>query len=283
MKKVWQANLTEQTLTSALLLIFLLVINQFGFNLNLYSVVTCFVLARYLMYFIFSSYLSKGLKLNISFYKRGLENITKQPGFDSKASRRSFLLIALTSYSYNTINSLILGFTSNPVDVGIFNILMKIATPIAFILIAFQRSSMPRIAKKYADGDIEYLKQAFLKIGLFAGVLGLLFFLLVLIFGRDILLIWNIEEYMVYRSLLILALGFLINAATSVAGPILAMTGQESIHSSINMISVFLQVALSLILTIKYGIIGAAITFTLIMLLSNLAKVFFMYKKVLQP
>ena len=142
---------------------------------------------------------------------------------------------------------------------------------------------MPRIAKKYADGDIEYLKQAFLKIGLFAGVLGLLFFLLVLIFGRDILLIWNIEEYMVYRSLLILALGFLINAATSVAGPILAMTGQESIHSSINMISVFLQVALSLILTIKYGIIGAAITFTLIMLLSNLAKVFFMYKKVLQP
>ena len=283
MKKVWQANLTEQTLTSALLLIFLLVINQFGFNLNLYSVVTCFVLARYLMYFIFSYYLSKGLKLNISFYKRGLENITKQPGFDSKASRRSFLLIALTSYSYNTINSLILGFTSNPVDVGVFNILMKIATPIAFILIAFQRSSMPRIAKKYADGDIEYLKQAFLKIGLFAGVLGLLFFLLVLIFGRDILLIWNIEEYMVYRSLLILALGFLINAATSVAGPILAMTGQESIHSSINMISVFLQVALSLILTIKYGIIGAAITFTLIMLLSNLAKVFFMYKKVLQP
>ena len=226
MKKVWQANLTEQTLTSALLLIFLLVINQFGFNLNLYSV-TCFVLARYLMYFIFSSYLSKGLKLNISFYKRGLENITKQPGFDSKASRRSFLLIALTSYSYNTINSLILGFTSNPVDVGVFNILMKIATPIAFILIAFQRSSMPRIAKKYADGDIEYLKQAFLKIGLFAGVLGLLFFLLVLIFGRDILLIWNIEEYMVYRSLLILALGFLINAATSVAGPILAMTGQK--------------------------------------------------------
>ncbi len=283
MKKVWQANLTEQTLTSALLLTFLLVFNQFGFNLNLYSVVTCFVLARYVMYFIFSFYLSKGLDLDISFYKRGLENITKQPGFDSKASRRSFLLIALTSYSYNTINSLILGFTSNPVDVGVFNILMKIATPIAFILIAFQRSSMPRIAKKYADGDIKYLEQAFQKIGLFAGVLGLLFFLLVLILGRDILLIWNIEEYEVYLSLLILALGFLINAATSVAGPILAMTGQESIHSIINIISVLLQVILSLILTIKYGIIGAAITFTIIMLLSNLAKVFFMYKRVLQP
>ena len=283
MKKVWQANLTEQTLTSALLLTFLLVFNQFGFNLNLYSVVTCFVLARYVMYFIFSSYLSKGLDLDISFYKRGLENITKQSGFDSKASRRSFLLIALTSYSYNTINSLILGFTSNPVDVGVFNILMKIATPIAFILIAFQRSSMPRIAKKYADGNIKYLEQAFLKIGLFAGVLGLLFFLFVLILGRDILLIWNIEDYEVYRSLLILALGFLINAATSVAGPILAMTGQESIHSSINIISVLLQVTLSLILTIKYGIIGAAITFTIIMLLSNLAKVFFMYKRVLQP
>jgi O-antigen/teichoic acid export membrane protein len=203
-------------------------------------------------------------------------------GFDSKVSRRSFLIIALTSYGYNTINSLVLGFTCSPVDVGIFNILMKIATPIAFILIAFQRSSMPRIAKKYAEGDIEYLKEAFLKIGLLAGILGLCFFLIVLFFGQNILLVWNIEEYEVYKSLIILALGFLINAATSVAGPILAMTGQEDIHSNINVVSVGLQVTLSLVLTIEFGIIGAATSFTAIMLFSNLAKVFFMYKKVLR-
>ena len=85
-----------------------------------------------------------------------------------------------------------------------------------------------------------------------------------------------------YKSLIILALGFLINAATSVAGPILAMTGQEDIHSNINVVSVGLQVTLSLVLTIEFGIIGAATSFTAIMLFSNLAKVFFMYKKVLR-
>ena len=108
-----------------------------------------------------------------------------------------------------------------------------------------------------------------------------MFFLLVLLFGENILLIWNIKEYEVYVSLIILAFGFLINAATSVAGPILAMTGQEKIHSIINIVSVVLQVTLSFILTIEYGIIGASISFTIIMLFSNLAKVFFMYKKVL--
>jgi O-antigen/teichoic acid export membrane protein len=159
---------------------------------------------------------------------------------------------------------------------------MKIATPIAFILIAFQRSSMPRIAKKYAEGDIQYLKKAFLKIGLLAGVLGLLFFLFVLFFGQDMLLIWNIDEYQVYRSLIIVAFGFLINAATSIAGPILAMTGQEVIHSNINIVSIILQVTLGFILTLKSGIEGAAISFASIMLFSNLAKVFFMYKKVLR-
>lgn len=233
------------------------------------------------MYVIFSLYLKKGLHLNIGIRNHGGDSITQQSGFDSKLSRRSFLLIALTSYAYNTINSLVLGFTATPVDVGVFNILMKIATPIAFILIAFQRSSMPRIAKKYAEGDIQYLKKAFLKIGMLAGVLGSLFFLFVLFFGQDILLVWNIDEYQVYRSLIIVAFGFLINAATSIAGPILAMTGQEGIHSVINMVSVVLQITLSFVLTSNFGIIGAATSFTFIMLFSNLAKVFFMYKKVL--
>jgi O-antigen/teichoic acid export membrane protein len=283
MKKVWQANLTEQTLTSALLLIFLFALNLLGVSLDIYHVVSCFVLARLFMYVIFTLYLKTGLNLNVGLSNHGLNRITKQSGFNSKISRRSFLLIALTSYSYNTINSLVLGFIATPVDVGIFNILMKIATPIAFILIAFQRSSMPRIAKKYAEGDIEYLKQAFLKIGLLAGVLGLLFFILVFLFGQNILLIWNIEEYEVYKSLIILAFGFLINAATSVAGPILAMTGQEGIHSVINMVSVVLQITLSFVLTVNFGIIGAATSFTISMLFSNLAKVFYMYKKVLSP
>ena len=281
MKKVWQANLTEQTLTSTLLIVFLFALNLLGLSLDLYTVVSCFVLARYIMYYIFTLYLKKGLQLDIRHGNQIRDRITNQSGFDSKISRRSFLLIALTSYSYNTINSLVLGFTTSPIEVGVFNIMMKIATPIAFILIAFQRSSMPRIAKKYAEGDIQYLKEAFLKIGLFAGVLGLVFFLFVLFFGRDILLIWNIDEYQVYRSLIIIAFGFLINAATSVAGPILAMSGEEGVHSYINIISVVLQVTLSFILTLKYGIEGAAISFALIMLFSNLVKVYFMYKKVL--
>ena len=114
MKKVWQANLTEQTLTSALLLIFLLALNLLGVSLDIYHVVSCFVLARFVMYIIFFFYLKTGLNLNLSLSNHGLERITKQSGFNSKISRRSFLLIALTSYSYNTINSLVLGFTVRP-------------------------------------------------------------------------------------------------------------------------------------------------------------------------
>jgi O-antigen/teichoic acid export membrane protein len=60
------------------------------------------------------------------------------------------------------------------------------------------------------------------------------------------------------------------------------MTGQEAIHSKINIVAVLLQVTLGFILTLKSGIEGAAISFASIMLFSNLAKVFFMYKKVLR-
>ena len=61
-------------------------------------------------------------------------------------------------------------------------------------------------------------------------------------------MIWDIRDLNTYHSLLILALGFFINAITSVAGPILAMCGQEFVHSAINIVTIIIQAIFALYL-----------------------------------
>lgn len=283
LKKVWQANLTEQTLSSFLTLIGLVIYKSLGYELELIHVVYAYALARIIMCQVFILYLKHQIKIQISPLNKTRSEIRSEPGFDSEKSRMSFLIIALTGFAYNTINSFVLGIITTPVDVGVFNILIKIATPIAFILFAFQKSSMPRLAKKYEEGNILFIKDLFLKIGLYAGLMGLVFLILVIFFGEQILSIWHVDDSVSYWALIVVALGFFINALTSIAGPILAMTGREHIHSIINVSSLVVMIVLSYSLTLYFGIIGASISFTAVMIFSNVWKVLEVYRRIFSP
>lgn len=280
LKKVWQANLTEQTLSSFLTLIGLFTYNSLGHDLELVHVAIAYMAARVIMYFAFNLYLKYQINLKLSSVLKESNKIKLIEGFNSKKSRRSFLVIALTGFAYNTINSFVLGIISSPVEVGVFNIILKISTPIAFVLFSFQKSSLPRLAKKYKQGDIQYIKTLFLKIGFYAGIIGLLFLILMVFFGKEILTIWQIEDYSSYVALIYVSIGFFINALTSVAGPILAMTDKEYIHSIINVTSLFVLIISSYALTYYFDIIGAAISFMSVMIFSNVWKVLVVYKRI---
>ena len=280
LKKVWQSNLTEQTLTSALTLVFMLIYQAFGQPFSLYYLALSYMLSRFLLSVLLGSFLRGLLVYSKHSDSSEKKHISEFEGYNSKASKLSFLLIAIASYGQGVLNSLILGYTGTASDVGVFNIIMKIATPIAFILLSLQRSSMPRIAKFYSDGDVTSIRRLFVRVGFISALGGVLFFLVVFIWGRQILTIWNIDDTESYQVLLIISLAFLVNAATSVAGPVLAMTGEEKIHSRISIFTLIVQLVSGLYLSIHYGLIGAAVAYLIVMLTVNLSKVFFVYRKV---
>lgn len=279
LKKVWQSNLTEQTLTTALTLVFMTLYYLAGGTFSLYYLAMSYMVSRIILSVLLGSFLRRLL----GYKKHGpaeTRHISEFGGYNSKGSKLSFLLIALAGYGQGVLNSLILGYTSTASEVGVFNIIMKIATPIAFILLSLQRSSMPRIAKLYGKKDLAAIRTLFTRVGIISGLGGVLFFLAVFFFGKQILSVWKIDDHASYTALLIIALAFLVNAVTSVAGPVLAMTGEEKIHSRISVGTTIVQLVSGLWLSINYGLIGAAIAYLIVMVVVNVSKVYYVYVRV---
>ena len=102
-------------------------------------------------------------------------------------------------------------------------------------------------------------------------------------FGESILGIWGSEFKNAYWILVIIGIGRFVNLATGAVGIILTMTGHEKIQSQISVISLFLIIILNVFLIKFYGVIGAAIATSTIVIGENMAKFFIVKFKLKFP
>ena len=171
-------------------------------------------------------------------------------------------------------DTLMIGYFMKSSDVGIYNAGMRIALATTVILYVSNTVLVPFISKYSAEQDWEKLKQQYHDVAYYLVLLALPVLFIVIFFGKWILGLFGDEFVEAYVSLLILMIGQFINIATGSAGYILMMTGKEKIEAINIVLTLIINIIMNLLLIPEYGIVGAAISTSVSLVLVNLLRAY---------
>jgi O-antigen/teichoic acid export membrane protein len=178
----------------------------------------------------------------------------------------------------NWTDTLLIGIFETEKEVGVYNICIKIASIITIPLLAMNSITAPKFAELYTlkkYRELDNLVKITCKTIFFVS----LFILISVTLGQNLILNFFGEDFADGgQILLILCLGYFINA---IAGPndiLLQMTGHEKVFQKIIIASMVFNISLNLLLIPVWGVLGAATTSMLTMLFWNSITVFYIKK-----
>jgi len=189
------------------------------------------------------------------------------------------VLISSMNIIINKLNIFLVGHFLDPKSVGIFNSAAQIALLISFLLVSINQVFSPKIAKYYAEKDINSIQQYYSKINYTMMFVSVIIIVVIMLFGKLILSIFGDEYVSAYNILIVLSIGQLINGITGPCGVILTVTGNAIFNVYINIFMMILITILDLYFIPRFGMIGAAIVSSLSVSITNILKVIIMYKK----
>jgi O-antigen/teichoic acid export membrane protein len=174
--------------------------------------------------------------------------------------------IVLTRMMVDWVTLVALGATHSVAETGMFRTAWQISSLIALVFVTFDTVSGPRIAAAHRVGDTatirRILRQAVRTMALITAPL----FILILGFPEWLLGLFGAEFPGAATALRILALGQLFNIAIGPVGAVLLMTGEERWSARISVAGLGLLALCCLTLVPAYGMNGAALTTTLLIL-----------------
>lgn len=190
-----------------------------------------------------------------------------------------FLLINATYVIYNQTDALMLGAIRGTADVGIYFVVNRLSELILFIVIAVNTSLQPDIANLYANGNKVQLQKLVTKGSRINMLISLPIALVLMAFGRYILMIFGTEFIIGYAALILSCLGKLFIVFTGLTGVILGMTGSERFIAMAVGISSVINVILNYILIGQLGIVGASIATVTSIFICNIYLTMIVWKK----
>jgi len=211
-----------------------------------------------------------------------LENAYTGKNENLLKSAFSFVLIGAAGLLLTQIDLIVLGFFRPHDEVGIYRIATQGAMLVQFFLHISGNVISPKIAQYYADGKLKDVKYISICAGRAVSVLSIPVVLFLLIFGeRVITLIFGIEYEAAYMPMFLLLIGQFFVAILGVSVYVMNMTGNESIVSRVLWGAAFLNITLNLIFVPIYGVLGAATSTAISLVMSNFA-IFMACKKCLK-
>jgi len=167
------------------------------------------------------------------------------------------------------VNILILGSYRESHEVGIYGAAFRTAFLIPIILESFNMIFAPIISELFIKSELKKLESLFKIVTKWIFAISFPIFLFMMFNSNHILALWG-KEYIIGRNcLIILCVGQIVNCSVGSVGYMITMIGRSKLNLY-NVIGVlFLNVVLSLILIPKYGIIGAALSASISLILLN--------------
>ncbi len=175
------------------------------------------------------------------------------------------------------INTLMLGYFKTAKEVGIYGPTWRTALLIAIILESFNSIFAPIISDLYNRKEIRKLEDLFKTVSKWIFTVSFPLTLLVVFFAREILSFWGPEYSRGFISLIILALAQLINCTTGACGFMIMMSGRTKINLFNTLSALVLTIVLSIFLIPEYGILGAALSFGVVLSIVGLARLIEVY------
>lgn len=262
----------------------------FQIIMPLIQILTLFIIISFFSYSEFDSVYSLMFSYFIVFfislyYVLKLFNKKEPDGKLSNLSTKSVIFTSLpmmlsTAMSLIILQTdiLMLGAMVEAEQVGIYAIIVKLATLTIFLLTSVNVVIAPKISELFYSGKIIELKKLLLKTTSLISIFTLPIVLILIFFGKEILEIFGKEFTIGYSALIILLIGQIINI---LAGPVeffLNMTGHQKNLNYIVITSAIINIILNFILIPKYGFMGAAFASMVSLSLSKIISLIYINK-----
>ncbi len=165
---------------------------------------------------------------------------------------------ALANRLIFNITPSILGAVSNTSSIAIFGIVTTIEGYVYLITSAINGMFMPRISKIYADSHEEKLLPLMIKVGRFQFGLNGLIIVAFIIIGKQFINLWMGPDYIeaYYGIILVIVPGLFYNSL-QIANTAIAVRNKIRLSAIVAIISGVINVVFSVVLSKKFGIIGA--------------------------
>jgi O-antigen/teichoic acid export membrane protein len=188
-------------------------------------------------------------------------------------------LTGFLTFFVNKTDTFMIGYFLGDSSVGIYNIALRLGTMSSFILTAFNTTFAPVISDLYEKRDLEKLASIYKTITKWILNFNLIIFSLFILFSNDIMLFFGQEFTIGSSALILISIGQIVNVMVGPAGYLNTMTGNPQYELYNNFIVLFLNIILNYLLIPIYGINGAAIASAISVGVSNLYRLFLVYRK----
>lgn len=182
----------------------------------------------------------------------------------------AFLVIQGALVLTSRADVVVLGFFFGAGEVGVYYAAARTAFLISFILAAVNAVVAPKISPLYNKADRMRLQGLVSGGTRLSGSVALLATALMIAFSQPILQLFGEEFVVAKTSLIILALGHLVNAVTGPVGYLLHLTGHQRVSGAIYSGGAITSIILAFILVPRLGIKGAAMATATTLALQNL-------------
>ena len=169
-----------------------------------------------------------------------------------------FILTCITSI-YTRLDTLMLASLKDSAQVGIYNVAERYAGFLFFFLYVMNMIIAPSIARLNSAEDKEKLQKMITRTIRWVMAFSLPVFITLVIFSSQIMNLSGGQFIPGNAALIILCCGNIIDIMFGPVGNFALMTGNEKYTTIYMAISIFLNIALNLILTPRMGFIGTAI------------------------
>jgi len=266
LKKVVLGQLSEQALVPGILILLVLLDSQF---------LRTEILPQKAMVL---RIIATGISLIIStlLWKRFIPKQIRNtlPVNDGKFWLASALPLAMIN-GINRINNeaslLILGLFVNSSEVGYYKAAVNFSILASFALQVINTVVAPHFASMYTEGDMKRLQKLVTISARLALMINILITSLLFFFGRQILSLAYGQSFVIsYLPLIILLVGQCINSAVGSVGYLLNMTQKEKFVIKGISVATIINIILNFAFSPRFGMIGAAISTSISMMVSNI-------------
>jgi len=166
-------------------------------------------------------------------------------------------------------STIVMGMYYGNAQVGIYNVAVRTANLMSFVIVSINAIAAPVFAGLYHQNKFDQLKMTAQKLTSIMTVLTFPLLILLIIFAGNIMSIFGSQFSEGGSALIILVIGYYVNVTTGPVGILLMMSGNEKLMRNNLILITLLNIILSFILIPKYGIVGAAITSTITMVVQH--------------
>lgn len=194
-------------------------------------------------------------------------------------SGHPLMWVAGLNFATTWSSSLFLGVFSDASSVGLYNVAHRTAILISFVLIVVNSVTVPRFAVLYSQNKLIELERLAVKSALLTSLVAFPVFVVVWFLPEQILSIFGKEFSGAATLLLIVATGQFVNVFTGSVGHLLVMTGNERLMRNNMLFTAGLSLVLNVLMVVRFGAVGAAITTSVCLATQNIISAWFVYRK----